>query len=67
MIYDVEFNSSTQYPAPAVVELAELAEAHGFAAFWEGEANNMDPMVLLSAIAAYAALERARLRSLRRA
>src|SRR6266852_7743765 len=52
MIYDVEFNLSTQYPAPAVVELAELAEAHGFAAFWEGEANNMDPMVLLSAIAA---------------
>ena len=52
MIYDVEFNSSTQYPAPAVVELAELAEARGFAAFWEGEANNMDPMVLLSAIAA---------------
>ncbi len=52
MIYDVEFNSSTQYPAPAVVELAELAEAQGFAAFWEGEANNMDPMVLLSAIAA---------------
>ncbi len=52
MIYDVEFNSSTQYPAPAVVELAELAEAHGFAAFWEGEANNLDPIVLLSAIAA---------------
>ncbi|HEY7067481.1 MAG TPA: LLM class flavin-dependent oxidoreductase [Chloroflexota bacterium] len=52
MIYDVEFNSSTQYPAPAVVELAELAEARGFAAFWEGEANNMDPVVLLSAIAA---------------
>src|SRR3954454_24825491 len=51
MIYDVEFNSSTQYPAPAVVELAEMAEAHGFAAFWEGEANNMDPMVLVSAIA----------------
>ncbi|HZS02378.1 MAG TPA: LLM class flavin-dependent oxidoreductase [Chloroflexota bacterium] len=52
MIYDVEFNSSTQYPAPSVVELAVLAEARGFAAFWEGEANNMDPMVLLSAIAA---------------
>ncbi len=52
MIYDVEFNSSTQYPAPAVVELAALAEARGFAAFWEGEANNMDPIVLLSAIAA---------------
>jgi probable F420-dependent oxidoreductase len=52
MIYDVEFNSSTQYPAPSVVELAELAEARGFTAFWEGEANNMDPMVLLSAIAA---------------
>jgi probable F420-dependent oxidoreductase len=52
MIYDVEFNSSTQYPAPSVVELAERAEARGFTAFWEGEANNMDPMVLLSAIAA---------------
>src|SRR5436305_1615222 len=52
MIYDVEFNSSTQYPAPSVVELAEVAEARGFTAFWEGEANNMDPMVLLSAIAA---------------
>jgi probable F420-dependent oxidoreductase len=52
MIYDVEFNSSTQYPAPSVVELAEIAEAQGFAAFWEGEANNMDPIVLCSAIAA---------------
>ncbi len=52
MLYDVEFNSSTQYPAAAVVELAVLAERHGFAAFWEGEANNMDPIVLLSAIAA---------------
>jgi alkanesulfonate monooxygenase SsuD/methylene tetrahydromethanopterin reductase-like flavin-dependent oxidoreductase (luciferase family) len=52
VIYDVEFNSSTQYPAPGVVELAEIAEAQGFAAFWEGEANNMDPLVLCSAIAA---------------
>ncbi|MDE3074759.1 MAG: LLM class flavin-dependent oxidoreductase [Chloroflexota bacterium] len=52
MIYDVEFNSSTQYPAPSVVQLAEVAEAVGFSAFWEGEANNMDPIVLLSAIAA---------------
>jgi probable F420-dependent oxidoreductase len=52
MLYDVEFNSSTRYPAPSVVELAEIAEAQGFAAFWEGEANNMDPIVLCSAIAA---------------
>jgi alkanesulfonate monooxygenase SsuD/methylene tetrahydromethanopterin reductase-like flavin-dependent oxidoreductase (luciferase family) len=52
VIYDVEFNSSTQYPAPGVVELAEIAEAQGFAAFWEGEANNMDPLVLCAAIAA---------------
>jgi alkanesulfonate monooxygenase SsuD/methylene tetrahydromethanopterin reductase-like flavin-dependent oxidoreductase (luciferase family) len=52
MMYDVEFNSSVAYPARDVVELATVAEAVGFSAFWEGEANNMEPMVLLSAIAA---------------
>jgi alkanesulfonate monooxygenase SsuD/methylene tetrahydromethanopterin reductase-like flavin-dependent oxidoreductase (luciferase family) len=52
VIYDVEFNSSVAYQASEVVDLAMIAEAQGFGAFWEGEANNMDPIVLLSAIAA---------------
>ncbi|MEE9145117.1 MAG: LLM class flavin-dependent oxidoreductase [Candidatus Binatia bacterium] len=51
MIYDIEINSAAHYPAAAVVELAELAEAVGFGAFWKGESNSTDPIVLLSAIA----------------
>jgi alkanesulfonate monooxygenase SsuD/methylene tetrahydromethanopterin reductase-like flavin-dependent oxidoreductase (luciferase family) len=52
MHYDVEFNSGAFCPAAATVELAEVAEQHGFAAVWKGESNSTDPMVLLSAMAA---------------
>lgn len=51
MIYDLEINSAAHYPAPGVVELAEMAEGVGFGAFWKGESNSTDPLVLLSAIA----------------
>ena len=52
MIYDIEINSAAHYPAAGVVELVEMAEAAGFGAFWKGESNSTDPMVLLSAVAA---------------
>jgi len=51
MIYDIEINSAAHYPAAGVIELVELAEAAGFGAFWKGESNSTDPMVLLSAVA----------------
>ena len=51
MIYDVEINSAAHYPAAGVIELVELAEKVGFGAFWKGESNSTDPMVLLSAAA----------------
>jgi alkanesulfonate monooxygenase SsuD/methylene tetrahydromethanopterin reductase-like flavin-dependent oxidoreductase (luciferase family) len=49
---DIEFNSGAQLPMAAIPELAQLAEAHGFDCAWGGEANNKDPTVMLSAIAA---------------
>jgi alkanesulfonate monooxygenase SsuD/methylene tetrahydromethanopterin reductase-like flavin-dependent oxidoreductase (luciferase family) len=49
---DIEFNSGAQLPMDAIPELARLAESHGFACAWGGEANNKDPTVMLSAIAA---------------
>jgi len=51
MIYDIEINSAAHYPAAGVIELVELAETAGFGAFWKGESNSTDPMVLLSAVA----------------
>lgn len=51
MVYDVEFNSAAHYPAEGVIELVERAEGAGFAAFWKGESNSTDPIVLLSAAA----------------
>jgi alkanesulfonate monooxygenase SsuD/methylene tetrahydromethanopterin reductase-like flavin-dependent oxidoreductase (luciferase family) len=36
----------------AIPDLARAAEAHGFDCAWGGEANNKDPTVMLSAIAA---------------
>jgi alkanesulfonate monooxygenase SsuD/methylene tetrahydromethanopterin reductase-like flavin-dependent oxidoreductase (luciferase family) len=51
MIYDIEINSAAHYPADAVPALIELAEQVGFGAFWKGESNSTDPMVLLSAVA----------------
>ena len=52
MIYDIELNSAAHYPASGVVELAPLVEAAGFGAFWKGESNSTDPLILLSGIAA---------------
>lgn len=51
--YDVEFNSAAHYPAASVTELAKGAEAAGFGAFWAGESNNTDPLVVLSSIASH--------------
>jgi alkanesulfonate monooxygenase SsuD/methylene tetrahydromethanopterin reductase-like flavin-dependent oxidoreductase (luciferase family) len=52
MKMDIEFNSGAQLPMDAIPELARLAEDHGFHCAWGGEANNKDPTVMLSAIAA---------------
>lgn len=52
MKIDIEFNSGAQLPMDAIPELARAAEAHGFDCAWGGEANNKDPTVMLSAIAA---------------
>ena len=52
MIYDIELNSAAHYPASGVVDLAPLVEAAGFGAFWKGESNSTDPLILLSGIAA---------------
>jgi alkanesulfonate monooxygenase SsuD/methylene tetrahydromethanopterin reductase-like flavin-dependent oxidoreductase (luciferase family) len=52
MQIDIEFNSGAQLPMDAVPELACLAESHGFGCVWGGEANNKDPTVMLSAVAA---------------
>src|SRR5712691_5379676 len=52
MQIDIEFNSGAQLPMDAIPQLAQLAETSGFACAWGGEANNKDPTVMLSAIAA---------------
>ena len=52
MQIDIEFNSGAQLPMDAIPELARMAESHGFGCAWGGEANNKDPTVMLSAIAA---------------
>jgi len=52
MQIDIEFNSGAQLPLDAIPELARMAETHGFGCAWGGEANNKDPTVMLSAIAA---------------
>src|ERR687895_2827986 len=52
MKIDIEFNSGAQLPMDAIPELGRLAEANGFDCAWGGEANNKDPTVMLSAIAA---------------
>src|SRR6059058_5256307 len=51
MIYDVEINSAAHYPAADVPGLIELSEQVGFGAFWKGESNSTDPIVMLSAVA----------------
>src|SRR5215470_7991656 len=51
MTYDVEFNSAAHYPADGVMDLVERAEGAGFGAYWKGESNSTDPLVLLSGAA----------------
>ncbi|HZD40335.1 MAG TPA: LLM class flavin-dependent oxidoreductase [Terriglobales bacterium] len=51
MIFDVEINSAAHYPAADVIDLVALAEQVGFGAFWKGESNSTDPIVLLSGVA----------------
>src|SRR5579864_2364019 len=51
-VYDIELNSAAHYPVSGIVELSPLIEAAGFGAFWKGESNSTDPLVILSAIAA---------------
>src|SRR3989441_7080552 len=52
VIYDIEVNSAAHYPVAGIVELSPLIEQAGFGAFWKGESNSTDPLVLLSGIAA---------------
>src|SRR5262245_11913485 len=52
MIYDIELNSAAHYPVSGIVELSPLIEQAGFGAFWKGESNSTDPLVLISGIAA---------------
>ena len=52
MIYDIELNFAAHYPASGIVELSPLIEQAGFGAFWKGESNSTDPLVLISGIAA---------------
>src|SRR4029077_20225322 len=51
MIYDVEINSAAHYPAAGVIDLIVLAEQVGFGAFWKGESNSTDPLIMLSGVA----------------
>ncbi len=53
MLIDVEFNSRAVYPPSGIIEASRLAEQKGFSAVWEGEANNKDPIVLMSAVASH--------------
>ncbi len=52
MHYDIELNSAAHYPVRGIVDLSPSIEQAGFGAFWKGESNSTDPLVLLSAIAA---------------
>ncbi len=52
MQYDIELNSAAHYPVKGIVELSPLIEQAGFGAFWKGESNSTDPLVILSGIAA---------------
>ena len=52
MNFDIELNSAAHYPVKGIVDLSPLIEQAGFGAFWKGESNSTDPLVLLSAIAA---------------
>jgi len=53
VVYDIELNSAAHYPVAGIVELSPLIEQAGFGAFWKGESNSTDPLILLSGIAAH--------------
>src|SRR2546428_7970544 len=48
----MELNSAAHYPVAGIVELSPLIEQAGFGAFWKGESNSTDPLIMISAIAA---------------
>ncbi len=52
MIYDIELNSAAHYPVAGIIDLAPSIEAAGFGAFWKGESNSTDPLVLITGVAA---------------
>ena len=52
MNYDIELNSAAHYPVAGIIELAPAIEAAGFGAFWKGESNSTDPLVLITGVAA---------------
>ncbi|MCL4487450.1 MAG: LLM class flavin-dependent oxidoreductase [Chloroflexi bacterium] len=52
MQYDIELNSAAHYPPAGIIDLAPRIEAAGFGAYWKGESNSTDPLVLLSGVAA---------------
>jgi alkanesulfonate monooxygenase SsuD/methylene tetrahydromethanopterin reductase-like flavin-dependent oxidoreductase (luciferase family) len=52
MIIDTEFNSAAQIPSDICLRAAVEAEQRGFGCVWKGAANNRDPFVLLSGMAA---------------
>jgi alkanesulfonate monooxygenase SsuD/methylene tetrahydromethanopterin reductase-like flavin-dependent oxidoreductase (luciferase family) len=52
LVYDIELNFAAHFPAAGLVELSPLIEQAGFGAFWKGESNSTDPLVLISGIAA---------------
>ncbi|PYR96373.1 MAG: hypothetical protein DMG12_26440 [Acidobacteria bacterium] len=51
VIYDIELNSAAHYPVAGIVDLSPSIEQAGFGAFWKGESNSTDPIVMLSAVA----------------
>ena len=51
MIYDIELNSAAHYPVAGIVDLSPSIEQAGFGAFWKGESNSTDPLIMISAIA----------------
>jgi len=50
--FDIELNSAAHYPPGELLDLAPRIEAAGFDAYWKGESNSTDPLVLLTGIAA---------------
>jgi alkanesulfonate monooxygenase SsuD/methylene tetrahydromethanopterin reductase-like flavin-dependent oxidoreductase (luciferase family) len=53
VVYDIELNSAAHYPVAGIVELSPLIEQAGFGAFWKGESNSTDPLILLAGIASH--------------